>query len=170
MDLFEDYLNKKDTSKWVKRALTDSSYKNEYERINHKSFEGKDNFDLATYGDAVIRLCFCEIFLDKEEKLSECKATYESDKYLVEVVAEHYKLLKHIKKDEKNTIIANNYDYSRYKSNNGNAAKYIATAVEAMVGAIYIEEKKKLEPIVELLKTWMYFSKEKNDDFLKNGG
>lgn len=32
MDLFEEYLNKKESSKWVKRALTDKSYKREYSK------------------------------------------------------------------------------------------------------------------------------------------
>ena len=156
MDLFKEYLNKADSSKVIRRALTDNSYKNEYSRVNHRQYDGDVNTDLATYGDAVIRLCYCEILLDKTNELTKEKANYESDKYLVEEVARHYDLLKYIKKDTKDINLAVDYDYDSYESGNGNRAKYIATAVEAMIGAIY-KETNDIEPIAELLKCWMDF-------------
>lgn len=56
MDLFEEYLNKKETSKWVKRALTDKSYKAIYQ-VQHKCVMPEEycNFELATYGDAILK-------------------------------------------------------------------------------------------------------------------
>ena len=46
------------------------------------------------------------------------------------------------------------YDYGEHKGNNHNPHKYIATAVEAMVGAIY-KETKDSDSIIEHLKSWM---------------
>ena len=34
--------------------------------------------------------------------------------------------------------------------------KYIATAVEAMVAAIYLNIGKKFKPIIKLMRYWMY--------------
>ena len=152
MDLFEEYLNKRDSYELVKRALTDKSYR----KIKPELLNKEINTDLATYGDAVIKLCFCEILLDNSDKLTNEKSTYESDKYLVDVVAKHYDLLKYINKDNVDVKLALDYNYDNHKSKNGNSAKYIATAVEAMIGAIY-KETKDLDSIVELLKTWMEF-------------
>ncbi len=152
MDLFEKYLSDK-SSRLVKRALTDNSYKNEYLRLNHKEYSEKTNVDLATYGDAVIKLCYSEILLDKVKELTVEKAKFESDKYLVEKVAEHYQLIKKIKKDENDNNIPNDYNYEDTPGDNKNRHKYIATAVEAMIGAIYKKEKK-LKPIIKLLDSW----------------
>ncbi len=59
MDLFEEWLENKE-SKLVQRVLTAQSYKN----IDH-SLEDKDTaFELATYGDALIKFCYAGIYLD----------------------------------------------------------------------------------------------------------
>lgn len=91
--------------------------------------------------------------LDNSEKLTEERAHYESDKYLVKYVAKQYDLLKHIKKDSKDENLPNDYDYENNESENNNGHKYIATAVEAMIGAIY-KEKTNLKSIKLLLKSW----------------
>ena len=156
MDLFEEYLSKKKESFLIDRALTDKSYRNEYQRIYHKEYDGEVNTDLATYGDAVIKLCYCELLLDKVEKLTEEKAKYESDEYLVKYVAQHYSLVDHINKDKDNKDLPDDYDYEKYESNNHNKTKYIATAVEAMIGAIY-KNTKDLNAITQLLKEWISF-------------
>lgn len=151
MDLFEEYLDKKDSSELVIRALTDKSFR----KIHPELDKDEINTDLATYGDAVIKLCYCELLLDKTDKLTNEKAKYESDKYLVEVVAKHYDLLKFINRDVEDEKLAVDYNYDIYKSENRNRAKYIATAVEAMIGAIYKETNKDLNPIIKLLENWM---------------
>ena len=157
MDLFEEYLNKKETSKWVKRALTDKSYKHYYEELNGKPYLGKHNKDLGTYGDRVISLCFVELMLDKESKLSIEKAKVESDEYLVKTIAKHYNLLKFIDTDENNNDLPRNYDFIKpAKKNKDSPHKYIATAVEAMIGAIF-KETNDLKPIIELLDSWRKF-------------
>ena len=151
-DLFSEYLNKKEST-WIKRALIDKSFKKKYEKENKTSYPDKDNSDLATYGDAVIKLGYLEILFDKEEKLTIKKSKYESDEYLVKVVAKYYDLLKYIKKDDNDKNKPNDYNYEHKE--NKNPHKYIATAVEAMIGAIYIEENKNIEPIIPLLKKWI---------------
>ena len=158
MDLFEEYLGKKETSEWVKRALTDTSYRN----VDHGLTEKKTNADLATYGDAVIKLGYSELLLDKVKDLSDEKANYESDEYLVKTVAKHYDMLKHIRIDPNDKKIPTNYDYKKSKKTSSgkhkkhNPYKYIATAVEAMIGAIY-KETNDLKPIIELLNSWRDF-------------
>ena len=148
-DLFEQYLAKDDAL--IKRALTDKSYKN----VDHNLKDEDTNFELATYGDAVIKLCYSEILLDNVKELTVEKAKYESDKYLVEKVAEHYQLINLIKKDENDDKMPNDYNYGDARKKH-NPHKYIATAIEAMIGAIYKEEKD-LKPIIELLGSWSKF-------------
>ena len=170
MDLFEEYLDKREESIWVKRALTDRSYKKEYQRKEGETLpEDKTNEDLATYGDAVIKLGYLEIlFYTPGIQLTEEKKKYESDEFFVTVIAKHYKLLHYILTDSSDSYIVKDYDYNKKKepkkSNARNPHKYIATAVEAMIGAIYMEEGKKLEPIVELLREW----KENKDAWINN--
>lgn len=161
MDLFETWLTKKNESEWVKRALTDKSFNafkcrgikntdpNYDEVIKSESY----NTDLATYGDAVIKLCYSELLLDKVDKLTEEKAKLESDEFLVDAVGRHYSILDCIRKDKDNPSLPDSYDYKEHQSKKHNRCKYIATAVEAMIGAIY-KETKSLGPIVELLDSW----------------
>ncbi len=155
MDFFEEWLNKENQSKWIKRALTDKSYKNK--AIRESLPEREINKDLATYGDAVIKLAYLELMLDKEEKITVKKSKVESDKFLVDKIARHYDLLKYIKKDDKNDKLPDSYDYEKYQSKNHNRCKYIATAVEALIGAIY-KETNDLKKIVDLLDDWRKYS------------
>lgn len=83
------------------------------------------------------------------------KSHYESNSYLVKYVAKHYDLLKYIKKDINDPKIPNDYNYEKkYK----NKYKYIATAVEAIIGEIYKNDKNMVN-IITLLKTWIEFEK-----------
>ena len=95
--------------------------------------------------------------LDKESKLSIEKAKVESDEYLVKTIAKHYNLLKFIDADKNNNDLPRNYDFIKpAKKNKDSPHKYIATAVEAMIGAIF-KEINDLKPIIELLDSWRYF-------------
>ena len=152
MDLFEKWLSNT-KSKWVIRTLTDNSYKKEYQKVNHSEYQGEVNTDLATYGDAIIKLCFLEILLDNVNQLTEEKTKYESDKNLVFTIGRYYNILKYIKKDNSDSNLPNDYDYEKYQTKNDNKTKYIATAVEAMIGAIY-KETNDLSSIVDLLIKW----------------
>ena len=150
-DLFHYWLNKLD-SEWIQRALTDDSYKKEYERNNHIKFEGKTNFELATLGDAVIKSCLSNILLDNVTKLSKAKEEYEKDSVLVKVIAKHYNLVDYIKKDTLDEKKPIDYNYIEKKGNN-NPHKYIATAVEAVIGAIF-KETNNIDAINQLIAEW----------------
>ena len=161
MDLFEAWLNQKEKSKWVNIALTDNSYKNKYSRENSVKYVGEVNKDLATYGDAIIKICYIEILYGNTDKLSVEKSEYESDKYLVEKVAQHYNLLEYMNYDDKDPKNVKDYNYivppnTRGGNRSDSSHKYIATAVEAMIGAIY-KSTKDLDAITQLLKEWMSF-------------
>ena len=152
-------LKKKETSKWVKIALTDKSYKCLKQKgVKKKKDPDKyaevhsirDNQNLSTLGDAVIKLCYCDLLLE-DEKLTKTKEGLESDEVLVEKVAKHYDLIKYINKDDNNDKLPRDYAYK------GERHKYIATAVEAVIGAIYKEKNGDLTQIKELLKSWMEF-------------
>lgn len=164
MDLFEEYLEKKDNEN-VKRALTAESYKNRDHSLKNKNVAP----DLATLGDAIIKLCYTKYFLDKVEQLSKEVEKYVTDERFVTVIAKHYDLLKYINYDDIDKNILRDYDYkipgktSSGKNKKTSPHKYIATAVEAMIGAIYLEtqktqtETKALDKISELLLQWKEF-------------
>ena len=164
MDIFETWLNKKNESKWIKRALTDPSFNNFRKRgIKQNNPEFKEfntpletNADLATYGDALIKFCYSEILLGKDgvEQLSVERAKLESDKFFVSDIARHYDLIKYIDRDKDDSKMPDDYEYGEHKGNNHNPHKYIATAVEAVVGAIY-KQTKDLNSIIELLGNWI---------------
>lgn len=165
MDLFEEYLNKREKSVWVKRALTDNSLKNTKTGLTKKDV----NKELATYGDALLKFCYACLLLDnyKDKKsLSKAIEKYISDEILVTVIAEKYKLINFIDYDkddvEFNRKIKLGYKYiMAEKTKGGNKktspSKYLATAVEAMVGAIYKEKENfenAIEAIIPLIKSW----------------
>lgn len=63
------------------------------------------NKDLATYGDAIIKLCILDLKLDKTENLTIDKSFIESDENLVRVISKHYNMLEYIHKDKEDEKI-----------------------------------------------------------------
>lgn len=172
-DLFKRYLNEKNR-KYIKIALTGSSYntarskgvkKNNpnYEEL-HKPFP--TNRDLATIGDALMKLIYAKHFYEDEKtnKLSKKIEQYITDEYLVSVVAKHYDILKYLQFDKDNKSMKADYKYENKtktegKNKKNNPRKYIATAIEAMIGAIYMEENGNIKKISNLLtKCWINFN------------
>lgn len=152
MDLFEEWIMK--DNELIEYALTDKSYKSVYSKEHHENLpKNKTNFELATYGDAILKMCIMEILYDnKIEKPTEEKKKYESNKALV-LIAEKYDLIKKIKTDGER---AKSYDYEKNKSKKGNKCKYIATCVEALIAAIYINTGNLYE-LKELVCDWMNY-------------
>ena len=162
MDKFEKYLNEKD--KWIDLALTNNSYKNFIRngiRKNNPRHEDansfdKDNLDLSTLGDAIIKFVYVNIFINdnKIEMLSKEIENYITDKYFITKIAKKYDILKHLKYDKSDSNMHTDYEYK----NNENR-KFIATAVEAMIGAIYLINKDGnwFDEIASILKEWMTF-------------
>ena len=152
MDLFEEWIMK--DNELIECSLTDKSYKSVYSKVHHKELpENKTNFKLATYGDAILKMCIMGILYDKRiEKPTEEKKKYESDKALV-LIAKKYNLLDRIKTNGER---AKSYDYEHNKTKKGNKCKYIATCVEAIIAAIYINTGN-LYKLKELICSWMNY-------------
>lgn len=131
-DEFRDFLENGE-GKWRARALTAKSYRT----VDRTLTEEDTNVELATYGDAVLKLALCELLLDKEGSLSEEKKKYENDRVLVRVIARHYDVLRYLHYDKSNKAIP--ADYELVKREDDDNYKYIATAVEAILGAHYME-------------------------------
>ena len=158
IDKFEEYLS--DISQPTRdRALTASSYKN----VDHSLTDNDINRELATYGDALLKLALCKIlFNEKVENITDKKQKYESDEVLVTVVAKHYDLLKKIKFDENDKKIPQDYEYEDEKHKD-EKHKYIATAVEALLAAYYLDNEENFELIVAVAKEWKKLIDEKNN-------
>lgn len=149
MDKFKEYINRVNDSIHIERALTTQSYKNKYLRENSKPLPRKTNFELATYGDAILKLILCEIYFDKIDKLTEYIKKYLTDKVLVEVIAKHYSILEYLFLDDQDINIKKDYVWDE-KNNH----KYIADAIEAMIAAIYLESKD-YNIIKIIIKIWI---------------
>ena len=151
---FKKYL--KDNSQRTRdRALTASSYKKAFERKNGSPLsDEKTNTELATYGDAILKLAFCKILFDAGvSNITVEKQKYESDEAFVKIIARHYKLLEYIKFDEDDSNIPQNYDYLT-KPNGKSPHKYIATVVEALVAAYYLDNSKNFSLVLEVAREW----------------
>lgn len=172
MDKIEELLNAKKNDRATPlqlRALTDKSYKN---KTMHSQNNDEINFELATYGDAILKCILCKIYFEREDednfgfkgKLTEWKKQYESDEVLVRVVAKHYKLLKFLKYDKKGNGKPKEQKPRNYKhkgQNDKDRHKYIATAMEACIAAVYIENGE--NEVIEIVKKWIrWIDKETN--------
>ncbi len=156
MDLFADYIAN-GTGKWHKRSLTDRSMM--YQGLR----EDETNAVLATYGDALLKFAYCEILLDTVEELSMEKAKYESDVSLVRI-AEHYQLLEHLNFRQDDPQIPKDYQTRKMEREYGikkkqrirqfnRKRKYLATAVEAILGAMY-KDGYTFSQIVQVVRGW----------------
>ena len=171
MDKFEEYLNKKENEYNIKLALTDTTavtLKKSGINKKNKEFEAvnsqESNKQLSTLGDSIIKFYLCSYFYGKAENISEKKKYYETDEFLVIVIEKHYNILD--KLDYDSTKKPNDYKYiKRGKTSTGknkkshNDHKFIATAVEAMIGAIYWINRygNWFDEISTILKEWMTF-------------
>ncbi len=149
-DPFLEALKHQDKYKLMERALTDSSYK-KYQQ-EHGLAVTKDNATLATYGDAVLKLAFCEILFDGE-KLSVEKSEYESDRSLVTYIGKKYQLLDYMKIDRNDINMPKDYEWNPNAKHEDNSHKRIATCIEAIIGAIYKEDKD-MDEIIHIARNW----------------
>ncbi len=155
-DCFLDYLQN-GSGKWHTRALTDKS-------VQGRRDESVTNVTLATYGDAVLKLALCEILLDRFEELTIEKAKYESDVTLVRI-AKHYDLIRYLDFDRTDRMIPQDYNCRRLEPSFGQSKKerirkhnrqrkYIATAVEAVLGAMY-KDHRDIGEIIGVVRGWI---------------
>jgi dsRNA-specific ribonuclease len=145
-------------------ALKDSSYKKvlQSEERLADTKDIKVNTELATYGDAVLKLAICSILWREDiSKLSEIKKKYEEDESLVKIIAQYYRLLDYMLYDKEDKPNDYNYEKKSKTKNNGdevvsknnNKHKFIATAVEACLGAIYLENNS-IDLVLEIVNAW----------------
>lgn len=90
------------------------------------------------------------------ENLSDWKKKYESDEVLVRVIAKHYNLLNFLRYDEKGNGKPEEQkpqDYDHKGQNDNDRHKYIATAMEACIAAVYIENGE--NEVIEIVKQWI---------------
>lgn len=159
MDKIEELLKDPKTD-LQKQALTDKSYKN---KTTHSQNNDEINFELATYGDAVLKLALCKVYRDKKnagikfsDNLSQWKEKHESDEVLVRVIAKHYNLLNFLRYDEKGNGKPEEQkpqDYDHKGQNDKDRHKYLATAMEACIAAVYIENGE--NEVIEIVKQWI---------------
>lgn len=157
-DIFLECLKHKERYPLMEQALTDSSYK-KWQQENKKDIT-KDNTILATYGDAVLKLAFCEV-LYPDEKLSEKKAGYECDKSLVLYIGKKYDILKYIHLDDTDPNRPCDYEWKE-DSKKDNPHKKIATCIEAIIGAIY-QKNHDMNEIVDIAKNWKEYIDSQKD-------
>ncbi len=151
-DVFLDMLTKGRELRWMKRALTDKSYK----KVENRNVPGNGttNADLATYGDALLKFALCSVLLDGSDQLSVSKAHYESDRTLVTVIGKHYDIIQYLQYDRDDKKIARDYNWSPGSGNTDRGHKHIATAVEAVLGAIY-KERGDMDEIIGIARSWV---------------
>ena len=99
-------------------------------------------------------LRFAVFCLMKVKKKIQKKQNYESDEVLVKVIAKHYDILKLLRYDTNDDNMPKDYNYITRNKNN-NPHKYIATAIEACLGAIYIQKRCDITPIINIAKKWI---------------
>ena len=146
MDKFLEWLKKHKKH----RALTDKSYKKVYQNKYGKPLaNNKVNTELATYGDAVLKLALCKILWKNDiSGLTKQKESYETDEILVTIIAKQYDILKYLRFDKNDDKIPQNYVYENEKH------KYIATAIEACLGAMYMDKTISWEDLLAIVKEW----------------
>lgn len=153
MDKIEELLNNPKTD-LQKQALTDKSYKK-----TPNNQDCKINFELATYDDAILKCALCKIYFERENKdnfgfkgkLTEWKKQYESDEVLIKFIARHYDILNFLNFDSGDTKKPQDYKYE--DKNAKRRYKYIATAMEACIAAVYLENSE--SEVIEIVKQWI---------------
>lgn len=160
-DAFAEALENRDGLLWVKRGLTDDSYKKYVNR--NVPGHSDDNFNLATFGDSLLKFALTSLLLDCREQLSKARQEYESDMVLVTVIGKHYRIADYMLYDRNDRNIATDYVWSpkepskgksKKSRNDDNSHKHIATAVEGVLGGIY-KEHGDLGEILEIVRRWI---------------
>ena len=165
-DLLTAYISEGSAN--CKTALTDSSYRKKYQKEMKEANKGKpkkdrphpdieeDNFNMATLGDAVLRLSLTNIlYQEKVRGISKRRADYESDEVLVTSIAAYYDIREHLLFDsEDENKIRYGYTYQGRQGNN-NPQKFLATAMEALLGAYYLDHNESMKKINLVVKEWM---------------
>lgn len=155
-DVFGEYLKTKTDN--LELAKTDSSYRNKTSNQELVCNEG-----LATLGDAVLRLGLTHIIHEMDEdKISNMRQQFESDKVLVVRIGKYYHIRRLLKFDNKDKNKQHGYAWGSGRnsskdsdSKNNHAQKYIATAMEACLGAFYLDNEMSMKSVLNVVSYWM---------------
>lgn len=145
-DLFLDCLERLKDHPLMVQALTDRSRNNYLGKYNLSIVP--NNVELATYGDAVLKLAFCDVLYGVDHLTIE-KEKYESDKNYVEVIGKRYDILRRMKYDSEDNYMPKTYIMHKRDMNH----KRIATCVEAIAAAIFIIDRD-IDEIIEIARFW----------------
>jgi dsRNA-specific ribonuclease len=156
-DAFAEALENREDLSWVRRGLTDESYK-KYVNDNVPG-HSNDNFELATLGDSLLKFTLNLILLDTKPKLTEARKDYETDEVLVRVIGRHYHIVDYMYFDRNDANIARDYGWMpdaepRKKKNEDPPHKHIATAVEGALGGLYMQHRDFAE-IKAIVEKWI---------------
>ncbi|WII09689.1 ribonuclease III domain-containing protein [Methanomassiliicoccales archaeon LGM-DZ1] len=151
-DAFAEALEDRENLPWVKRGLTDGSYK-KYTDMNVPG-HGSDNSDLATLGDSLLKFMLTLMLMDREEQLSKARQRYETDEVLTKVIGRHYGILGFMYYDRKDPNFPRDYGWEpKGSANEDRPHKHVATAVEGTLGGIYMEHRD-MEEIRGIVERW----------------
>lgn len=156
-DLFLDCLERLKDHPLMVQALTDRSRNNYLGKYNLSIVP--NNVELATYGDAVLKLAFCDVLYGVDH-LTQEKEKYESDKNLVEVIGKRYDIIECLKVDRDDSNMPKDYVWHG-GGQEDQSHKRIATCLEALIGAIFMIDRD-IEEIIEIAR----FCKRITDDAL----
>lgn len=145
-DLFLDCLERLKDHPLMVQALTDRSRNNYLRKRNLPTV--LNNVELATYGDAVLKLAFCDVLYGVDHLTIE-KEKYESDKNYVEVIGKRYDILRRMKYDSEDYYMPKTYIMHKKDMNH----KRIATCVEAIAAAIFMIDRD-IDEIIEIARFW----------------
>lgn len=146
----------KNGSERCQLALTDRSYRTKHQRESKDNAMVQINFELGTLGDAVLRLALTQIlYHEGREKLIEERARYESDRVLVERVAPYYRLRDVLRYDDTNKDKMHGYDYFEYSGDGDHPQKFLATAMEALLGAYFLDHGESVSEVIPIVRNWM---------------
>lgn len=124
------------------------------------------NFNLGTLGDSVLHLALTGILYHdrKEIDISKEHQRYESDKVLVEKIASYYRLREILLFDDENEDKNHGYDYWEYKGSGDHPQKFLATAMEALLGAYYLDHNESIKEVEPVVRRWMEIIDEKKNE------
>ena len=137
----------------IQLALTDKSYKNVLQEKFKQVSVIETNDRLATLGDGVLK-AVQTFYLYKNETryITNIRQSIESDKFLVGI-AEKLDLLRYLKCNQSDGQRKNDYHTKNtYFYTFDTSQKYIATAVEALIGAVFLVSNNSFEIIYDFVK------------------
>ena len=137
MDKFSEYIVSRNML--ITKALTDRSVMN----LKPAMKEVDCNRNLATLGEEIYKAYISQIMYNRVSKLSHVLLDYSDYEIIVKVIAKKYNLIEFIEVD-KDAKLTKNYDFKVFDH-----SVYIAYALFALVGAIYLIKRIDFEEIIE---------------------